>query len=279
MAGKGGMGIKGGVGGVGGAGDAKRGGAGGQTSPQGVPPLPDPALTTDDALGRHHLLQPKEGYRFSIDSVLLAGFAPRVSGPVADLGAGCGVLAVLLHARGLAGPFCCVEIDELAARCCGHNLARAGLEGRVLCQDLALPHPDLAAGSFALVISNPPFTKAGHGRVSPRASRARARQELALSAETLWRRAAELLERGGRLALCWPPARLVEALAGLEAAGLTPKRLRLVHGRAHKPASLSLIEAVKQGRPQLTVEPPLVVYAQGQAYTPEVQALYDSLGR
>jgi len=232
---------------------------------------------TDDALGRLCFRQPKEGYRFSIDSVLLAGFAPLVKKKVADLGAGCGVLAVLLHARGLPGPFVCVEIDLLAARCCQHNLVQAGVPGETLCQDLAMDHPALAKGSFSLAVSNPPFTKAGHGRVSPQPARARARQELALEAETLWQRAAGLLEKGGSLALCWPPARLVEALSGLDAAGLRPKRLRLVHGREGKPARLALIQAVKQGRHQLLVEPPLTVYEHGQAYCAEVRALYESL--
>ncbi|KMY65703.1 hypothetical protein AAU61_20655 [Desulfocarbo indianensis] len=234
-------------------------------------------LCTDDALGRLGFRQPREGYRFSIDSVLLAGFAPEVKGRVADLGAGCGVLAVLLHARGLPGPFVCVEIDPLAARCSQHNLARAGAPGETLCQDLAADHPALSKGSFSLAVSNPPFTKAGHGRVSPRPARARARQELALEAETLWQRAAGLLEKGGSLALCWPPARLVEALSGLDAAGLRPKRLRLVHGREGKPARLALIQAVRQGRHQLSVEPPLMVYDRGQAYSAEVRTLYDSL--
>jgi tRNA1(Val) A37 N6-methylase TrmN6 len=233
-----------------------------------------PSATSKDRLGRHTLEQPTQGYRFSIDSVLLAAFAPRVSGPVADLGAGCGVLCVLLAAKGLAGPFSALEIDEMALECCGRNFTRAQVPGRVLAHDLCQPHPGLAAGSFALVVSNPPFGRPGHGRISPQPSRARARHELALKADDLWQRAAELLPPGGCLTLCWPPSRLPQALAGLEAHRLTPKRLRLVHGRADLPAKLALIEAKKDGGPQLEVEPPLIVFAQGQEYTPEVAAIY-----
>jgi tRNA1Val (adenine37-N6)-methyltransferase len=235
------------------------------------------ALTTDDALGRHCFRQPKDGYRFSIDSVLLAAFVTKTTGPVADLGAGCGVLPVLLHNRGFKGPFCCVEIDTLAAECCRHNLDQAGAAAEVLCQDLSESNPKLKRGAFTMVVSNPPFTKAGHGRISPQPSRARARQELAMDAETLWQRAAEFLCRNGHMALCWPPARLVEALNGLDAVELRPMRLRLVHGRKDKPARIALIEAVKQSRSQLEVEPPLFVYEKGRNYTAEVQAIYDSL--
>jgi len=245
---------------------------------QPTPPAPD-HLVTRDGLGRFAFWQPRRGYRFSIDSVLLAAFATPAAGAVADLGAGCGVLSVLLAARGLAGPFTAVEIDPLAASCCRANLEAAGVAGRVLEADISAPLEDLKAGGFSLVVSNPPFTRAGHGRVSPRPERARARQELALSAPRLWEQAARLLPRGGRLALCWPPARLVEAMQGLPRVGLTPKRLRLVHGRTGKPASLALLEAVRGGGSQLTVEPPLVVYAEGQEYSPEVKSIYAALDR
>lgn len=235
------------------------------------------AATSLDRLGRHTLEQPVSGYRFSLDSVLLAAFAPAMDGPVADLGAGCGVLCVLLAARGLAGPFSAVEIDPLAAACCQRNLARASLDGRVLTHDLSQPHPALASGSAALVMANPPFGRPGHGRLSLHPARARARHELALAADTLWQRAAELLPAGDRLAICWPPARLPQALAGLEAHHLAPKRLRLVHGRKDLPAKLALIEAVKDGGPQMEVESPLIVHGQGQMYTSEVSAIYREL--
>ncbi|MCF8065398.1 MAG: methyltransferase [Desulfarculaceae bacterium] len=233
--------------------------------------------TTHDRLGPHYLEQPAQGFRFAIDSVLLADFATTAGGPVADLGAGCGVLCVLLAARGLAGPFSALEIDPLAAGCCERNFSRAGLDGRVLAHDLSQPHPGLKPGSFALVISNPPFGRPGRGRLSPDPARARARHELALTAEDLWQRAKELLAPGARLALCWPPSRLPQALAGLTALGLAPRRLRLVHGRVELPAKICLIEAVKDGGEELGVEPPLIVYDQGQEYGPEVAAIYQRL--
>jgi tRNA1(Val) A37 N6-methylase TrmN6 len=210
--------------------------------------------------------------------VLLAAFASPAAGPVADLGAGCGVLVVLLAARGLAGPFWAVEIDPLAAACCARNLARAGIDGQVLTADLAQPHPELAAGSFTLVISNPPFGRPGEGRLPPDPSRARARHRLDLDEDGLWRQAARLLTVGGRLALCWPPSRLPRALAGLGAHRLAPRRLRLVHGRAGLPAKIALIEAIKDGGEELTVEPPLIIYADdSQEYGPETAAIYQRL--
>jgi tRNA1Val (adenine37-N6)-methyltransferase len=233
--------------------------------------------TTCDYLGRFRFRQPRQGYRFSIDSVLLADFAPASSGPVADLGAGCGVLCLLLAGRGLPGPFSAFELDTLAADCCRQNFVSAGMNGLVMEHDLNHDHPALAANSFDMVVSNPPFGKAEAGRLPPEPARARARHELNLEPGRLWELAARLLPAGGRLALCWPPARLVELMGALPPLGLMPKRLRMVHGRAERPASLVLLEAVKGGREELIVMPPLTIYGQGQEYTPEVAAIYKAL--
>ncbi|CAO0822378.1 hypothetical protein DFAR_2990006 [Desulfarculales bacterium] len=65
---------------------------------------------TVDRLGRLSLWQPRRGYRFSIGSVLLAAFAPTTGSPIADLGAGCRILCLLLGTRGMLGPFAAVEL-------------------------------------------------------------------------------------------------------------------------------------------------------------------------
>lgn len=228
-------------------------------------------------LGALCLAQPERGYRFSMDSVLLAAFASSVRGPVADLGAGCGVISALLARRGLKGPFLAVEIDPLAGECCAMNFAALGLAGRVLVHDLRQPHPALAAGSHALVVSNPPFGRPGAGRIPPDPARARARHELELSAPELLAAAARLLKSRGRMALCAPPRRLAGLTRDLLAARLSPQRLRLVHGRVGLPAKLALIEAVKDGGEELRVEPPLIVYGEGQTYAAEVAGIYREL--
>jgi tRNA1(Val) A37 N6-methylase TrmN6 len=65
-------------------------------------------------------------------------------------------------------------------------------------------------------------------------------------------------------------------MVALRAAKLEPKRLRLVQPRAGRPANLLLLEAVKGGGAGLKVEPPLTVYAEGQTYTAEMQAIYNA---
>ena len=232
---------------------------------------------TLDRLGSLEFSQPATGYRFSIDSVLLAGFVRSRNGAAADLGAGCGVVSVLLNKSGLSGPFSAVELNALAAECCRENFSRYQVPGQVLCQDLTRLGETLPAQGYRLVVSNPPFYAVGSGRLPTDEARAKARHDLAVSPGSLCAAAARLLGKGGVFTLCFNPARLVRLLGRLAANGLAPKRLRMVHGRAHKPARLVLLEAVKGGGEGLTVEPPLVVYGDGQNYSAEVAAMYDRL--
>ena len=68
--------------------------------------------------------------------------------------------------------------------------------------------------------------------------------------------AGRLVRNGGRFALCHRPERLVDALSALRAHGLEPKRLKTVSHRPEHPPALILVEAVRQGRPGLTMERP-----------------------
>lgn len=231
---------------------------------------------TNDTLGTLSFKQPRNGYRFSIDSVLLAYFASPLNGPVADLGAGCGVITRLLAGRGMKGPFVAVEINPRAVECCQENLG--SINANVLLHDARLPHARIKPQSFSLLISNPPFALPERGRVSSNPDKADARHQLTFTLNDLWRAAGRLLKNKGRLALCLPPRLLDIAFAGMQAHGLYSKRLRLVHGRIGLPAKIALLEAVKGGGPELTVEAPLVIYQDADnRMTEELTTIYQSI--
>ena len=120
------------------------------------------------------------GFALGTDSVLLADFAAdRRVRRFADLGCGAGVLTVLLlHALPQAAAVG-VELQPDAAQLCRNNLEANGLTGRaqILCADLREHRAVLPAGSFDLVVANPPYFAAGSGYTSPDPMRAHARDE------------------------------------------------------------------------------------------------------
>ena len=121
----------------------------------------------DDLWPGTRFLPASAGFPLGTDSVLLADFA-RGSGRirrVADLGCGAGVLTVLLLQKFPASTAFGIEIQPEAAEACRENLALNALSDRaeIRCGDLR-EKADLAeAGSFDLVVSNPPYFAAGRG--------------------------------------------------------------------------------------------------------------------
>src|SRR5438445_11149457 len=82
---------------------------------------------TQDAIlgGAITIVQPKNGYRFSIDSILLARFATARAGDrVLELGAGCGVIGLLVAAVAHPREIIAIEIQPEMAELAGRN-ARA----------------------------------------------------------------------------------------------------------------------------------------------------------
>ena len=236
-----------------------------------------PDETLDDLrLGDLKIIQKRDGYRFSLDPILLCGFASFAGVEAAvDLGTGSGVIPLLLARRSAAIRIVGVELQAGLADRARRSVALNGLAERVeiVEGDLRQVAGQLGAGSFDLVLSNPPFRQGGSGKIAPEAERAAARHELAGGLADFLKAAALLLRPGGRCCLIYLADRLTDLLLELRRAGLEPKRLRMVQSRAGEGARLALVEARRGGRPGMVVEAPLLIY-EGEGYSAEVLAWY-----
>jgi len=130
-----------------------------------------------------------------------------------------------------------------------------------------------APESHALVVCNPPYRKPASGRVSPDPEKRIARHEIAGGLIDFVQAGAYLLGVNGRMAVIYPAVRTVDLLATMRAAGLEPKRLRMVHSFAGAEASLVLVEGVKGGRSGMKILAPLVIFEKGKQYSAEVASI------
>ncbi|HEY7957380.1 MAG TPA: methyltransferase [Polyangia bacterium] len=221
--------------------------------------------------------QPREGYRFSIDPLLLLDFLRDSKvGRACDLGTGCGVLALGLLCADPDARVTAVELQPRLAELARKNAVENGLSDRAQVIELDLADRKAAkralpGASFDLVVSNPPYRPLGEGGTNPDGEEAIARHELRLTLSAVCAEARRLLVPGGRAAIVYPAERLPSLLATLDGAGLRPFRLRLIHGKQKEPARRALVEARKGHRGHLTVEPSLVVHDDDGAYTADAR--------
>lgn len=201
-------------------------------------------------LGTYRLTQSDEHFKLGRDSVLLSRFCTLRRGwSVCDLGCGVGSLLLLLSQREENLDRLGIELSPGAAALARQNLADNALSGQVLTGDLRDPAL-LPTDRFHLVVSNPPYFRAGSG-----ASGGQARMDDTCSVTDLCRCAGRLTRTGGRFALVYRPERLAELFAALDQARLTPKRLQLLAYDLTKPPYAVLVEAVKEGGPGLEILP------------------------
>lgn len=186
-------------------------------------------------------------FRPSTDTFLLGAF-PRLRRGMAvcELGAGTGLLSLLLLAREPELTVTGVELQPQACALFRRTAEENGLQGRMHCLEGDLRQGLLPPGRFRLAVANPPYFPPGAGA-------------------TTW---------GGSFCLVHRPDRLADVLEELRRVRLEPKRLRFVHHTAAAPPSLFLLEARLGGGVGLTVEPPLLLHGPDGGETEDVRRAY-----
>jgi len=224
-------------------------------------PSPDEELTGPVKDGPC-FLQPRKGFRFSLDPLLLAAFCRLKPGwRVLDLGAGSGAAGVLLAWAYPQVRVTCLEIQPRLAALAWRNAWLNGLGRRVEVVQGDLRRAELfPRAGFEAVATNPPYRPLGAGRLGPDQERNQARHELTCSRADWIAAAGRWLVPGGRLFAVYPAWRLAGLLSGLEGAGLAPKRLRPVYDRPGGEGRLVLVEAVSEAGTELKLDPPFFLH-------------------
>ena len=211
------------------------------------------------------------------DAFLLSAFPRLRAGERAcDLCGGTGAVGLLLLQRRPDLSVTAVELREEAVRLAERTAAANGLEGRLTVRhgDLREIRRLLPAGSFDLVTCDPPYFRPDSGALPADPGRRTARTETGCTLTDVCAAAAWLLRWGGRLCLVHRPERLADLLCALRAAGLEPKRLRIVCKAAGAAPSLLLLEGRRGGRPGLRWEEPLILAGPDGAPTAELDRIY-----
>lgn len=213
--------------------------------------------------------------RVSEDGILLARFAAATPEDTAcDLGTGNGIIPLYWCRRQPPSHITAVEREQSFAVLCQEAIERFSLEERITLLHADWNNADAMppAHSMTLVTCNPPYFRCGASRPCADALRTAARQEDRPA--MLWELCAaakRLLADNGRFCLCHRPERLADVLEAVREAGMTPRRLQVVHSREDASAWLFLLECAASGT--LRVLPPLIQHKKG-THTEVYKRLY-----
>lgn len=224
------------------------------------------------------IIQNKKIFCFGMDAVLLCSFC-RINpmDKVLDMCSGNGIIPILLRARNGYGDYTGLEIQEINIDLARRSIELNGIEEcvRVISGDVKEAGTIFGSACFDAVTVNPPYMKANHKLVSPNNYKAIARHEILCTLEDVVSQASKVLKFNGRFYMVHRPSRLVEIFEIMRANHIEPKRIRFVHPHIDDEANMVIIEGIKDGKPMLKIEKPIIVYGANGEYTEEVRKLYD----
>ncbi len=223
------------------------------------------------------IIQNTDKFCFGMDAVLLSAFAYiKKREQVIDLGTGTGIIPILLEAKYEGGHYIGLEIQEEMAEMAARSVALNGIQEKVsiITGDIKKASLRFGLSNFDVVTSNPPYISDSHGIRNPTLPKAIARHEILCTLEDVARETARLLKPGGRFYMVHRPRRLVEIITILKQYRLEPKRMKLVHPFVDKEANMVLIEAVRDGKPMMKLEPPIIIFHKPGVYSEEFRKIY-----
>ena len=227
-------------------------------------------------------LQHQNGYRFSVDAVLLAHFVSSVKNEkFLDLGTGCGVVGlVLLYRYGNSiSSVTGFELQSGLVNLACENVSRNGFQNHfnLVQGDVCSLSEYFNAETFSTIVCNPPFYLPGTGRQNKEKEKLIARHQVACTLSDILA-AAFVLKNRGRFVLIYPAEGISELFKIMRENRLQSKRIQFVYSYpdSKNSARLVLVEAVKNGGEGVEILPPFFIYqSKNGEYSQMMQEMYE----
>ncbi|MBP0973481.1 MAG: GNAT family N-acetyltransferase [Oscillospiraceae bacterium] len=233
-----------------------------------------------EPIGDSVIVFTSEEHRFGTDAFLLTAFSHyKAKDTAVEFGTGCGIIPLLMQKKRPPKCIYALDVQENAVAQLHAGIVSTRIGGEMpagihpVCADLRELWENAPLGMVDLVLCNPPYQPPGSGFEAANASQRIARHGVLCTPEDVCNAAAKLLKTGGRLCVCGRPERLPDYICAMRQAGTEPKRLQLVHKNTQSEPWLFLLEGKRGAAPFLRIDPPFIMYENGEL-TPEAAALY-----
>ena len=212
------------------------------------------------------IIQRKDMFNFSLDTVLLANFCTinKNVKKIVDFGTNNAAIPLILSTRtnkDILG----IEIQKEAVELAKKNITLNKLDNQI-----EIVHADINeyvknASKVGLVICNPPFFKVDEeSNLNENEFLTIARHEIKIDLERIIKSASVILDNRGRFSMVHRPDRMIEILNLMQKYEIEPKRIRFVYPKVGRESHVLLVEGIYKGKKGLKIEPPLYAHNEGR---------------
>lgn len=220
------------------------------------------------------IVQDSDGFKFSLDSVLLANFVTlnKSTKKIMDIGSGNGIIPILLSLKTDAH----IDGVEIQRECYLNSLESIKLNKMdnisIFNDDIKDFYKTLESDTYDVVVSNPPYFMGNIHNINE--MKKIARHSLSLDYKDVIVISKKILKNNGLLSIVHRPENLMDILMFMRSNNIEPKKIRFVYPYKGKNANILLVEGAKNGKPGLKVMDPLYVYENGN-YTEEIKKYFE----
>ncbi|MEG0592544.1 MAG: tRNA1(Val) (adenine(37)-N6)-methyltransferase, partial [Coprobacillus sp.] len=195
------------------------------------------------------IIQRKDMFNFSLDTVLLANFCTINQNVrhIIDFGTNNAAIPLLLSRR-TSVKITGVEIQKEAV-----DLSLKNIHLNHLDDQIDIIHQDIKefvkeSKKVKLIVCNPPFFRVGErSNLNDSEYLQIARHEIKINLEEIICSASKILDHHGKLAMVHRPERMIEIINCMQKYGIEPKRIQFVYPKVGKESQIFLIEGMFKG--------------------------------
>ena len=218
------------------------------------------------------LYQPELGYCYNSDSVFLANFINsfKPKGRVLDVGAGCGIVGLLVAQDNPKIELEAVEKQDVFVEYARHNARVNKIDYKLHQSDFLELTEDV---KYNYIISNPPFYPEGAAK-SDNEMLFNARYNINLPLQDFFKKVSRILKPHSHFIFCYDATQFGLICAELDKVKMRVVDVQFVHPKIDKKASLVMLHVRNGSSSLMKVWEPLVCF-EGSEYSPMVQAIYE----
>ena len=224
------------------------------------------------------IVQNKNYFNFSLDSILLPNFAPITENTklILDLCTGNAPVPLVLTTKTNA-KIIGVELQKEV-----FELAKESVELNDLSEQIELINDNInnivtkyETDTFDLITCNPPYFKHSEQSITnDNEIKSIARHEIYMELEDVFKISKKLLKNGGSICMVHRTDRLMEIIEKMKNNNIEPKRIQFIYPKMNSESNLVLVDGRKNGKTGLKVLAPLYVHNEDGSYTDEVLKLF-----